>query len=130
MKLNTAILCVDDEMMILDSLKEQLQRNFGKEYIYETAESVVEAWEIIDELCDSEIRLLVIVSDWLMPGMKGDEFLIQVHQKMPAITTIMLTGQADRSAIEKAQEKANLHACVHKPWQELELMTLIAEALK
>ncbi len=130
MKLNTAILCVDDEMMILESLKEQLQRNFGKEYIYETAESVSEAWEIIDELCDSEVRLLVIVSDWLMPGIKGDDFLIQVHQRMPAITTIMLTGQADKSAIEQAKEKANLHACVHKPWQEFELMTLISEALK
>lgn len=128
--MNTAILCVDDEVLILDTLKEQLQRNFGQQYIYEMAESAGEAWEIIEELYDSGIRLLVIVSDWLMPGIKGDEFLIQVHQKLPTIMTIMLTGQADQSAIKRARQEANLHACLHKPWQESELVTLISKALK
>ncbi|NJM57810.1 MAG: response regulator [Synechococcales cyanobacterium RU_4_20] len=128
--MNTAILCVDDEILILDTLKEQLQRNFGQQYIYEMAESAGEAWEIIEELCDSGIRLLVIVSDWLMPGIKGDEFLIQVHQKLPQIMTVMLTGQADQSAIKRARQEANLHTCLHKPWRESELVTLISKTLK
>ena len=42
---------------------------------------------------------IIIVSDWLMPGMKGDEFLIQVHQKFPHIVKVLLTGQADSEAI-------------------------------
>lgn len=130
MKLNTAILCVDDEIMILDALKEQLQRNFGNQYIYETAESAGEAWEIVEELYSDGVHLLVIVSDWLMPGVKGDDFLIQIHQRLPSIMTIMLTGQADQAAIERAREQANLHACLHKPWQESELVTLISDALR
>ena len=69
---SAAILCVDDEIVILDSLKEQLKRYFGDRYIYEIAESAEEAWEVIEELHEDEIKILIIVSDWLMPGIKGD----------------------------------------------------------
>ncbi|MEM6424715.1 MAG: response regulator [Cyanobacteria bacterium P01_H01_bin.119] len=124
-----AILCVDDEAVILKALKEQLQRSFGKKFIYETAQSVEDAWDVIDELSEDEIPLLLIVSDWLMPGMKGDEFLAKVHQRFPTVINIMLTGQADESAIEYARQKANLHACLSKPWREEELKQLISAAL-
>ncbi|MCB0478361.1 MAG: response regulator, partial [Crocinitomicaceae bacterium] len=77
------ILCLDDERTILTSLKGQLRRNFGSEYGYEFAESPEEALELIEELKQEDIDILLIVSDWLMPEMKGDEFLIKVHQKFP-----------------------------------------------
>ena len=125
-----AILCVDDEIVILESIKEQLKRCFGDRYIYEVAESANEAWEVIKELQEDEIKILVIVSDWLMPGIKGDEFLVQVHQKFPHLLTIMLTGQADESAIERVKQEANLYACFYKPWQEEELCQAIASALE
>ena len=124
-----AILCVDDEPEILKVLREQLKRCFGKRFVYEIAQSAEEAWDVIDELSEDEIPLLLIVSDWLMPGMKGDEFLIQVHQRFPKIINVMLTGQADEPAIERARQSANLHACLHKPWREEELQQLIDNAL-
>lgn len=127
---NSAILCVDDEVVILESLKEQLKRRFGNRYLYEVAESAEEAWEVMEELHAAGIRILVIVSDWLMPGMKGDEFLIQVHQQFPDIITVMLTGQADDAAIERAKREANLYACLHKPWTEEELAQIITSALE
>jgi CheY-like chemotaxis protein len=125
----SAILCVDDEVVILESLKEQLKRRFGDRFIYEVAESANEAWEVIEELIEDEIKVLAIVSDWLMPGIKGDEFLIQIHQRFPKLVTVMLTGQADAEAIERAREHANLHACLHKPWTESELTQIITSAL-
>ena len=76
--LESAIICVDDEVTILESLKEQLKRTFGDRYIYEVAESADEAWEIIEELKADNINIILIVSDWLMPKTKGDEFLIEV----------------------------------------------------
>jgi DNA-binding NtrC family response regulator len=126
---NSAILCVDDEVMILESLREQLQRNFGDRYLYEVAEGVDEAWQVIGELYDEGIRILVIVSDWLMPGVKGDDFLIAVHGRYPEIITVMLTGQADEAAIERVRAQANLHACLRKPWTEAELVNTIEMAL-
>ncbi len=125
----SAIICVDDEVVILDSLKEQLKRKFGDRFIYEMAESAEEAWEVIEELEADEIKIIVIVSDWLMPGTKGDEFLIQIHQRFPQLITVMLTGQADETAIERAKQEANLHACLSKPWTEEELSQIIITAI-
>jgi DNA-binding NtrC family response regulator len=127
---NSAILCVDDEIMILESLREQLQRHFGDRYLYEVAEGADEAWLVIGELYEEGIRILVIVSDWLMPGVKGDEFLIAVHRRYPEIITVMLTGQADESAIERVRTEAKLHACLRKPWTEAELVETIETALR
>ncbi len=125
----SAILCVDDEVIILDSLREQLKRQFGNRFTYEMAQSAEEAWEVIEDLQAEEINVIVIVSDWLMPGTKGDEFLINIHQRFPKLKTIMLTGQADETAIERAKQKANLHACLHKPWKEEELTKVITAAI-
>lgn len=125
----TAILCVDDETPILKVLKEQLQRCFGNQYIYEVAQSVEEAWDVIDELEQEEIQILLIVSDWLMPDVKGDVFLAEVHARFPDVVTVMLTGQADEAAIERAKEQANLYACMTKPWTEEELQQVISTAL-
>lgn len=126
---DTAILCVDDEPGILVCLKEQLKRHFGNRYTYEVAQSAEEAWLVIDELLGDNVKLLVIVSDWLMPGVRGDEFLTQVHQNFPEIVTVMLTGQADEDAIDRAKQEANLYACIHKPWAEQELTQVISSAL-
>ncbi|PSB56580.1 response regulator [Chamaesiphon polymorphus] len=127
---NVAILCVDDEVMILESLREQLQRHFGDRYLYEVAEGVEEAWQIIEELYEEGISILAIVSDWLMPGVKGDEFLIAVSQRYPDIMTIMLTGQADEAAIRRVRKEAKLHAYLRKPWTEAELTTAIETAFR
>jgi CheY-like chemotaxis protein len=124
------ILCVDDETVILESLQEQISRHFGEQFLYEAAESAEEALEILDELTEEGVKIVVIVSDWLMPGMRGDEFLVKVHQQFGETTTIMLTGQADEKAIERAKREANLYCCVHKPWREEELLKIITTALE
>ena len=127
--MTAAILCVDDEPEILRALKEQLKRCFGNQYVYEVAQSAEEAWMVIDELEEEGTKLLLIVSDWLMPNVRGDEFLAQVHDRFPEIINVMLTGQADEDAIEQAKENANLHACMYKPWTEEDLQGVISTAL-
>ena len=124
-----AILCVDDEVAVLESLEIELQQAFNSKYLCEFAESAAEALEIIEELCEDEVNILVIVSDWLMPGMKGDELLIKIHQKYPQIVTVMLTGQADQAAIERTKTQANLHAFIQKPWKNHELIEAIKSGL-
>jgi CheY-like chemotaxis protein len=124
-----AILCVDDEEIILTCLKDQLRRRLGNSYLFETANSGEEALEVIAELAGDGINLVVVLSDWLMPGLKGDEFLTQVHEQYPDIVTVMLTGQADPSAIERAKTDANLYRCLQKPWNEEELIQTIQSSL-
>lgn len=120
-----AILCIDDENIILTSLELQLKKHFGEQFIYEFAESAEEGMEIIEEFTQNGIEIVLIVSDWLMPGTKGDEFLINVHQEHPEVVMVMLTGQADPEAVERARVQANLHCCLCKPWTEEELKEAI-----
>ena len=47
--MSKAILCVDDEKMIIVSLVNQLREHFGDRYMYETAMSAEEALLVIDE---------------------------------------------------------------------------------
>ncbi|MEG5040017.1 MULTISPECIES: response regulator [unclassified Microcoleus] len=123
------ILCVDDERMVLDSLRTQLAAEFGNAYTYEGAEDAEEALEVISELYDEKITLILIICDWLMPGIKGDELLIRIHQNYPHVIKIMLTGQADEVAINRAKKQANLHSCLSKPWLESELLETIKSGL-
>lgn len=124
-----AILCVDDEKAVLDSIRGQLSGKYGKQYIYESAQSADEAWEILLEFEDDEIDVLLIFSDWLMPGIKGDEFLIKVHEKFPNVIKVLLTGQADRESILKAELNANLYKCMSKPWDQNELFETVEFSL-
>ena len=93
--------------------------------MYEVAENAEDAMEVINELSEDGYDILIVVSDWLMPGVKGDDFLINLHDKYPQIVKLMLTGQADAEAIERARKHANLHRCIHKPWTEEELVEAI-----
>ena len=117
-----AILCVDDERIILSSLRTQLCEGLGNDYAYEFAESADEALEVIEELEEENVEIALIISDWLMPGTKGDEFLIRVHQKHPHSGKILLTGQADEEAVMRAKQNANLHHVFAKPWSQAELL--------
>jgi DNA-binding NtrC family response regulator len=129
-KVKRAILCVDDEKIVLDSLQDQLRSTFGDEFEYEIAESVDEAWEVIEDLVSQGYEMVLVISDWLMPRVKGDTFLIELHQKYPDTVTIMLTGQADPEAVENAYQNANLYAYIRKPWREEDLINYVNNALK
>ncbi|MEL6249416.1 MAG: response regulator [Cyanobacteria bacterium J06648_16] len=124
------ILCVDDEPIIRDSLLQQLKGAFRGDYECETAADASEALEIIEDVVEEGSDLVVIVSDWLMPGMKGDEFLVQVHQKHPNVVKILLTGQADETAIARAQAEAALHAYLPKPWKKEDLIDAIKSGME
>ena len=125
----SVLLCVDDEIIVLHALKDLLHTVYGHQHVIEIAESAEEGLEIIDEQVQDGCELLVIVSDWLMPGMKGDEFLIESHKRLPKVVKIMLSGHADPAAVQRAREHAKLHDFVHKPWDGATLLRSIQSGL-
>jgi len=129
MKGRGILLCVDDEMMVLSALRDQLKRVYGDRHLIEIAESAEEGLEILDELSGDGYLPLVIISDWRMPRMKGDEFLIEAHRRFPHVIKIMLSGQADEEAILRARTHANLHEFIAKPWSAEELIASINTGL-
>ncbi|MCX8113168.1 MAG: fused response regulator/phosphatase [Bacteroidia bacterium] len=122
------ILCIDDEKIILDSLQEQILNRLGARFDCEVAQSGEEGLELIDELRADGHDVAVIISDQLMPSMKGDQFLIAAHQKAPDAYKILLTGQATLDAVQNAINHARLYRYVMKPWREDDLMLTVEEA--
>ncbi|MCS7084494.1 MAG: SpoIIE family protein phosphatase [Bacteroidia bacterium] len=124
------ILCVDDERMILDNLEEQITGRLGAEFDVELAESGHEGLEIVQELNEERRNIALIISDQLMPGMKGDEFLIQVHSFLPQTLKILLTGQASLDSVRRTINQARLYRYIAKPWEENDLLLTVEEACK
>jgi PAS domain S-box-containing protein len=123
------IICVDDEPTILDSLEIDLLKAFEDKYLIETAESGEEALELLSELLAENYEVPLVISDHIMPNMKGDELLRNVHAISPKSLTIMLTGQADLEAVTNAINYAKLYRYIAKPWQPDDLKLTVTEAI-
>ncbi|MDD2797595.1 MAG: hybrid sensor histidine kinase/response regulator [Bacteroidales bacterium] len=125
-----AIICVDDEDIILEALKDQLGTFFEENFIIETATTAEEGLEIYQELIDRGTEVPVVISDYLMPGIRGDEFLIKVHEKNPETLKILLTGHANIDGITNAINNANLYRFIPKPWDRDDLILTVREAVR
>ncbi len=124
------ILCIDDEQIILNSLSKQLIRRFGTRFEYEFAESGEEALEIVEELDEDGQTVVMAISDQIMPGMYGDEFLTIFHERYPKSIKILLTGQAALDSAMNAINKADLYRYLTKPWNEEDFLLTVDRGLQ
>lgn len=126
----SVILCVDDEKMVLNSLKTELRESFGETHIIEVSENPEEAIEILENLLDEGYDVPLIISDYIMPNMKGDELLKHFRNRSPKTYTVMLTGQATTEGITNAVNWAHLYRYIGKPWESKDLELTVREAIK
>ncbi|WNO03958.1 sensor histidine kinase [Rhodoferax mekongensis] len=121
------ILCVDDDATVVRSLRSLLGGSVG-DFDIEIAESGAEALEIALELEERRQELVVVIADFIMPMMRGDELLIRLHQIHPNALSIMLTGQSDLEGVKKAINEANLYRFLEKPFDSDDLLLTIKSA--
>lgn len=121
------ILCVDDEKFITESLRTQIVQYWGDEFNVETCESGEETLELMDELEENEVVL--VISDYMMPRLKGDDLLIEIHKKNPKIITMLLTGQATMDGVVNTINHANLFRYISKPWVKEDIELAISQAI-
>lgn len=105
--MRTKILLVDDDEMLLAGLKRQLRNKFR----VETAVSGEEAVKKVEK----NGPYAVVVSDFMMPGMNGIDFLRQVKQSDPDTIRMMLTGSADMTTAIKAVNEGSIYKFHPKP---------------
>ena len=123
------IICIDDEPDVLNSLKIELKKAIGDQCIIETAEGGEDALELLADLRADEHEIALVVSDYIMPDIKGDELLRKIHEKLPDTLTIMLSGQADLQALSNSIKYAKLYRYIQKPWQDEDLQLTVVEAV-
>jgi two-component system, NtrC family, sensor kinase len=71
----------------------------------------------------------VVISDYRMPGLTGVEFLRAVKERWPRIQRVLLTGQADSTAIEEAVNQSEIFRFIWKPWDDAHLLITIQSAI-
>ncbi|MCX6153130.1 MAG: response regulator [Candidatus Kapabacteria bacterium] len=123
------IFCIDDEKIVLDSLKSDIKEFLGNDYIIEITESGAEALEIFHSLLERNYEIPLVICDYLMPVMKGDDVLREIKLISPGSYCIMLTGMATLAGVINAINKAGLYRFIGKPWESGDLNLTINEAL-
>ncbi len=116
------LLLVDDEPGVLKALT----RVFRQE-AYEVV-TAADAREGLLRLGEQTIHL--VISDYMMPGMNGAEFLKQVKVLSPDTLRIMLTGHADTGAVMGAINEGAVYKFILKPWNDDDLRVTVALALE
>lgn len=124
------ILCVDDEKTVLNGLRDELKYEFGKDFAIELAESGEEGLALVEDLLAEGTVIPVIVSDQIMPGMKGDEFLIAMHHRLPYTRKVLLTGQASPESVGNLVNHGALYRFISKPWEPKHLFEVLQEAIR
>lgn len=130
MKGKRAILIVDDEAILLLSMKQELRLQFGGAYHYETALSAERGLAAMDRLVKQGIEVPLVISDWLMPGMRGDAFLRRVRERSPETKLVLLSGHADRSQMEELAAEIGLLSFMSKPYVSSALYDVVSRAMK
>lgn len=116
------IICVDDERVVLNALYGQLSNIINNDDIYiECFDNPIEALEFIDELFIDGEKPLIIFCDWLMPQMKGHEFMNKASKRFPDISYIMLSGFANESNVNDMKNKLNYFTFIQKPWNKSDI---------
>ena len=127
---SNVILCVDDDATILTALGGLLSSAMGAGHVIEFAESGEEALEFCQEVHRGAREVSVIITDFIMPGMRGDELLVRLHASHPNTVKIMLTGQSDVDGIKRAINEANLYRFLEKPFNNADIVLTVKSALQ
>lgn len=97
------ILVVDDDRAILD----YVQRVLGRAYDVMVAQDAVEALSIAARLD----RLDLVIADYVMPAITGDELVGRIHELRPEARALFLSGYP---ALVASQVRP-MHICLRKP---------------
>ena len=116
------ILLVDDEEHVLSGYKRSLRGHFD----IHTAESGKLGLATIKK----EGPFAVVVSDFKMPEMNGNQFLSFVKDFAPDTVRIMLTGYADLPTTIDAVNEGNIFRLLTKPCPSEKLIATIHDGVK
>lgn len=117
-----SILFVDDEQLILDSLKRLVQ---GEDWNCKFAQSADLALELMKNQ-----RFDLIVSDIIMPEKNGFALLSEVKKLYPWTVRIFLTAFARQETVIQALTDGCTQQIIPKPWIDQELKEIIHSALR
>lgn len=119
--MKTNILLVDDEPRVLQALQRMLHFKH-QEWNLEFEDSASRALGLM-----SKMSFRIVVSDLLMPGMDGVQFLEEVRRLYPQTARLIFCWRADRQVLPRAFGTA--HQFLFKPCEPAVLIQTLTRLL-
>ncbi len=119
--MSDAVLLVDDEAYIRKSLR-RLMADSAMEAL--EAESGEKALRVLEER-----DVAVIVSDNMMPGMRGIDLLSRAKEIRPDAARILMTGYADLPTAIDSINRGEVFRFIAKPWRNEEFLQAVDAGL-
>ncbi len=116
------ILCVDDEIDVLEGIEQNLRRH----YKVRTATSGQAGLDLLA----GEGHFAVVMSDMRMPEMNGAEFLAKASEVAPNSVRMLLTGQTDMDSAIAAVNEGKIFRFLTKPCSPKRLQAAFESAYK
>lgn len=116
------ILIVDDEQMVTKTLDMLLGLEGFSNII-----SFNSPHDALNYLEKNDVDL--IISDFIMPQMNGIDFLDKAKKTQSEVSTILLTGYADKKNAIRAINEIGIFKYIEKPWDNDSLIINIKNAL-
>jgi response regulator RpfG family c-di-GMP phosphodiesterase len=116
------ILCVDDEPLVLEGLRDSLRRSFDVRVAGSGADGLA-------LLRENRRGFAVVISDMRMPEMAGSAFLREARRVAPLTVRMLLTGYADTDAAIAAVNDGQIFRFLTKPCARDDLIRACAGAL-
>ena len=123
------VMLVDDEANVLNALKRELS------FLVKASDSAFQIrlhtfTEPVQALAHAfENPVDLVVSDYRMPEMNGVEMLRSLKQIRPDAASIILSGQADMTAVLRAINEVGIARFISKPWEREALLTHLLEVM-
>ncbi|RKY29652.1 MAG: hypothetical protein DRP74_08445 [Candidatus Omnitrophota bacterium] len=120
------ILVIDDEELIIKSLRKLLEKNGFMVYVAKNGQDAIVMAE--------EENFDLIIADIRMPGINGVDTVQSIfenleNRKVSRIPTIFITGYADKDIKQRATALKPL-AYIYKPFDISELVDRVKEVLR
>ncbi len=113
------VLVVDDEQIVLDSVKKHLRK---ENYEVLTALTAQSALEVV-----GQDKVDIVLTDLMMPEMDGMELMAVIKETKPFIPVIMITGYATINSALQANQLGAFDY-VAKPFTKAEIINVVKRA--
>lgn len=120
---NIVLIIIEDQREVLEAIAKDLAF-FEDAFLIEECDSADEAEELMDKLDADGDNIALVISDHIMPGRSGVDFLIELNDdpRFTATRKILLTGLATHSDTINAINNAAIDRYIEKPWDVQQLI--------
>lgn len=116
------VLILDDDPIIIRALARIIE---GQGFV---VQSCLDPEEALAALERQPVHL--IISDYMMPGMNGVEFLVRARRLCPDAPRLLLTALSDFRVAMDAVNNGEIYRLLSKPWTQVELVGTVKQAFE